>query len=115
MGYESRVIIGRKLAEDCVEKIAELNLSKMGEGFLSLFDREYKVDFYDFYNGDNKVEEDRYGKPLTYAPFNRVYKYCLDTAQRDNYRRLHMLLAVLNVVRQCWDDYEDFVIIHYGY
>ena len=115
MGYESRVIIGRKLAEDCVEKIAELNLSKMDGDFLNLFDVEYEVAFYDFYDGDNRVEKDRYGKPLTYAPFNKVYKYCLDTVQRDNYRRLQMLLAVLNVVRQCWHDYENFVIIHYGY
>lgn len=116
MGYESRVIIGRKLSKDYVEKIAELNLSKMDGDFLNLFDKEYTGHFYDFYTGDTEVKEDRYGKPLTCATFSKVYKYCLDNAREQNYRRLDMLLAVLNTIRTGWaDECNEFIIIHYGY
>ena len=119
MGYESRVIIAKKNArfKGFAEVIAELNLCGMEEGFLNLFDKEYTGDFYDFYaRNDERVVEDRYGKPLTYATFNRVYKYCLNYVGRQNYRRLDMLFAVLNTVRTDWaDEYNDFIVIHYGY
>lgn len=119
MGYESRVIIARKssISSKWVEVIAELKLSKMEGSFLDLFDKEYKGEFYDFYaHNDTLVKEDCYGKPLTYATFNNVYKYCLDNACRQNYRRLNMLLALLGTIRTGWAGCEkEFIIIHYGY
>lgn len=118
MGYESRVIIARKnaLFKGFAEDIAELNLCGMEGDFIDLFDKEYTGRFYDFYAGDTEVKEDRYGKPLTYATFNKVYKYCLNNAHEQNYRRLDMLLAVLNTIRTGWaDECNEFIIIHYGY
>lgn len=118
MGYESRVIIARKskFIKGYAENIAELNLSKVDGDLLNLFDKEYKGEFYDFYGSDTRVTEDRYGDKLKYAPFSKVYKYCLDNASKQNYRRLDLLLAVLNAVRQGWaGEYNDFIVIHYGY
>lgn len=119
MGYESRVIIAKKNTrfKDFAEDIAELNLCGMEGNFLDLFDKEYTGNFYDFYaRNDERVVEDRYGKPLKYATFNKVYKYCLDNAHTSHYRRLDMLLAVLNTIRTGWaDECNDFIIIHYGY
>lgn len=121
MGYESRVIIAKRNTrfKGFAETIAELNLCGMEGDFLDLFDKEYDGNFYDFYAtnvSDERVVKDRYGKPLKYATFNKVYKYCLNNAQRQRYRRLDMLLAVLNTVRTGWaDEYNDFIIIHYGY
>lgn len=118
MGYESRVIIARKntMFKGFVEVIAELNLCGVDDGLLQLFDRDFKGHFYDFYGCDDEVKEDKYGKPLTYTTFNRAYKYCLNSVQEQNYRRLKLLLAVLNEVRTGWaDEYNDFIIIHYGY
>ena len=118
MGYESRVIIARKSnIKGYVEVIAELNLCGMEGGFLGLFDKEYKGELYDFYaRNDTEVKEDCYGKPLTYATFNSVYKYCLNYVGIQNYRRLDMLFAVLTAVRTGWaDEYNDFIVIHYGY
>lgn len=119
MGYESRVIIAKKNTrfKGFAEDIAELNLCGMDGDFLDLFDKEYDGNFYDFYaHNDERVVKDRYGKPLKYATFNKVYKYCLNNVQRQRYRRLDMLLAVLNTVRTGWaDECNEFIIIHYGY
>lgn len=118
MGYESRVIIARKNAmfKGFAEDIAELNLCGMDSDFINLFDKEYTGHFYDFYAGDTEVKEDKYGRHLRYATFNKVYKYCLNNACKQNYRRLDMLLAVLNTIRTGWaNECNEFIIIHYGY
>ena len=118
MGYETRVIIARKSSvfKECAETIAELNLSKVDGGFLDLFDKEYKREFYDFYGHDDRVVEDRYGDKLKYATFNTVYKWLLDNVGRANYRRYNMLLGLLTAIRTGWaGETNEFVIIHYGY
>ena len=117
MGYESRIIIARKgCIKGYVETIAEFNLCKVEGEFLNLFDKEYKLDFYDFYEGNNPIKEDRYGDPLKYATFNKVYKWLLDNVRKANYRRYDLLLGAMNAVREGWvGEINDFIIIHYGY
>lgn len=118
MGYESRVIIARRYNSDpdWAEVIAELKLSKMAGGFLSLFKNEYTGVYYDFYDGETRIKEDKYGDKLTYATFNDVYEWCVKNARAINYRRLDMLLAVLDSVRTGWvDELDEFIVIHYGY
>ena len=117
MGYESRVIIARKGSiKGYAETIAEFNLSKVDGEFFNLFDKEYKGDFYDFYEGNTPIKEDRYGDPLKYATFNKVYKWLLDNACKANYRRYDLLLGAMNAVRTGWAGLEkDFILIHYGY
>ena len=117
MGYESRVIIARKgVIKGYAETIAEFNLCKIDGEFLALFDKEYKGDFYDFYEGNTPIKEDRYGDPLKYATFGRVYQWLLDNVRDKNYRRYDLLLGAMNMVRIGWEDAEkDFILIHYGY
>ena len=118
MGYESRVVIAKryntKKQDKILDTVAELELRGMGVDFLNLFDKEWKTGYYDMVSNQT-VLTDKYGKTVTYATFNTVYKWCLDNAYKEKYRRLDMLLAVLNVVRAGWYDYKDFIVIHYGY
>ena len=120
MGYESRVIIARKYSakqDSCIDIVAELNLCKMDGDFLDLFDKEWKTGYYET-SAEKTIVTDKYDKVVTYAPFNKVYKWCLDNANGKDghrYRRLDVLIGVLNAVRLGWHDYKDFVIIHYGY
>lgn len=118
MGYESRVVIAKryntKKQDNILDTVAELELSGMGVDFLNLFNKEWKTGYYDMVSNQTIVT-DKYGKTVTYTTFNTVYKWCLDNAGKEKYRRLDMLLAVLNVVRTGWYDYKDFIIIHYGY
>ena len=117
MGYESNVIIARKYhkrQDNVLDIVAELALCGMCGEFLDLFDREWKTGYYDLVSGMT-ITQDRYDKPITYATFNKVYKWCLDNAHKENYRRLDILLGILNSVRENWYDYGEFVILHYGY
>ena len=118
MGYESKVIIARRYdktkQDNVLDIVAELELSKMGGDFLNLFTNEWATGYYDTVSGDTVIK-DKYGDTVKYATFNAVYKWCLDNAYKDKYRRQDMLLAVLNVIRTGWHDYNDFIIIHYGY
>ena len=118
MGYESRVIIARKnsIYPEFAENIAELNLCKVSGGFLDLFNDEYDGKFFDFYGCDAQITQDKYGKPLTYAPFDRVYEWLVRNVTREGYRRYDMLLALMREVKNGWlGDTEDFILIHYGY
>ena len=119
MGYESRVVIAKryntKKQDNCVDIVAELNLCKMEGSFLDLFDREWKTGYYET-SAEKTIVKDKYDKVVTYAPFNKVYKYCLNNAGRQSYRRLDLLLAVLNTIRVGWAGLEnEFIVIHYGY
>lgn len=121
MGYESRVIIARKssISPKWAETIAEFNLCKVDGEFLNLFDKEYKGEFYDFYDlyeGNTLIKEDRYGNPLKYTTFNKVYKWLLDNVRNANYRRYDLLLGAMNAVRTGWTgEINEFILIHYGY
>lgn len=120
MGYESRVIIARKnsISPKFIDVVAELNMSGVTDGFLNLFKDEYTGLFFDFYarGEDRQIKVDKYDKPLTYAPFDKVYKWLLDNVLEEHYRRYDMLLAVLNTVRTGWATQEnEFIVIHYGY
>lgn len=118
MGYESRVIIARKLSvgSGFAENIAEFNLCKVNGEFLDLFDKEYKGKFYDFYEGNTPIKEDKYGDALKYTTFNKAYKWLLDNARKENYRRYDVLLGAMNAIRAGWvGEIKDFILIHYGY
>lgn len=117
MGYESRVIIARKgCIKGYAEVLAEFNMCGVHGEFLNLFDKEYKGDFYDFYEGNTPIKEDRYGNPLKYTTFNKVYKWLLDNVRDKGYRRYDLLLGVMNMVRTGWTGViNDIIIIHYGY
>ena len=116
MGYESRVIIARRgVLEGYAENIAEFNLCKIDGEFLNLFDKEYEGEFYDFYEGNTPIKEDRYGDALKYTTFSKVYEWLLNNAFEAHYRRYDVLLGAMEAVRRGWSEIDDFIIIHYGY
>ncbi len=117
MGYESRVIIARKgVVTGYAETIAEFNLCKVNGEFFDLFDKEYKGNFYDFYEGNTPIKKDRYGDALKYTTFNKAHKWLLDNARRENYRRYDLLLSAMNAIREGWaGEINNFILIHYGY
>ena len=118
MGYESRLIIARKsnVMRGFAENIAEFNMCKVNGEFLNLFNKEYTGEFYDFYEGNTPIKEDKYGDRLKYTTFNKAYKWLLDNARKENYRRYDLLLGAMNAIREGWaGEINEFIIIHYGY
>ena len=118
MGYESKVIIARKFnreQNDVLDILAELELSGMPVGFLNLFVTEWKTGYYDTAS-NTTIVKDKYGATVKYATFNKVYKWCLNNALLERYRRVDLLTAVLNSIRIGWaDDIGQIIVIHYGY
>ena len=118
MGYESRVVIARlysKKQDNVMDILAELPLSSMGGDFTNIFTSEWKAGYYDKVSG-NTIIKDKYDKVITYTSFRRVYKWCIDNANVERYRRLDLLLAVLQSIERGWhDEIGDLIVIHYGY
>lgn len=113
MGYESKIIIARKLTPDCLDVIAELNMSVTTGEFVDLFDKEWEHGYLSNTHGD-LIKTDRYGATLKYATFPRVFRWCLNNEKNVNYARLNILTAILFEVKRNWDT-EDIIVIHYGY
>ena len=83
--------------------------------FSIVFSNSYVTGYYDNVSGQTIVT-DKYGKVVTYAPFRKVYKWCLDNANVVRYRRLDLLLTVLQSIERGWyDDIGNIIVIHYGY
>lgn len=119
MGYESRVIIARryntKKQDNILDILAELPLSKMGGDFRDLFANEWKTGYYHLPSGQTIIK-DKYDRTVTYAPFRKVHKWCVENANEQRYRRLDLLLAVLDSIQRGWNyDLGEIIVIHYGY
>lgn len=121
MGYESRVFvvnrneINRGIDAPYVfaEKIADIKMACMGNGFSELFKK--KVD-YELYidSCDESTQTDMYGEVMTYADCKTVINYLEKLiADGENYRRLSLLLGILKGIDESqWDEIQ---IVHYGY
>lgn len=117
MGYESRVFVvnvTRGDRYDFAEKVAEVDMSKMGynNGWRELFTREidYKL-FMD--DGNTEFDEDKYGEHLKAAPVERVLEWLKEYMKKDKYRRLPLLYGLLKGIKEKqWDEIE---VVHYGY
>ena len=118
MGYEERVVIARrygKKQENVMDILAELNLCGMPNGFRDLFTSEWKTGYYDSTSGMTVIK-DKYDKTVTYTTFRKVHKWCIEKANLEHYRRLDLLLSVLDSIQRGWYyDLGDIIIIHYGY
>lgn len=121
MGYESRIFVVNKetithgdgTAFVYAEKIADVKMSCMYDGFTDLFDK--KVD-YELYidNADESTQTDKYGDVMTYTDCETVIDYLENLiAEGENYRRLTVLLGLLKGINEKqWDDIQ---VVHYGY
>ena len=105
MGYESKIVIVEhlphaKFDDDkklFAEKIVEVRMSKMG-GRPSCFARETDLYYY-MDDGNTQVLEDKYDEPLRECEIPELYKWLLETMERDRdaatYRRCDLLKGVL--------------------
>lgn len=121
MGYESRVFIvdrneiehGDDTTYVYAEKIVDIKMGCMYDGFTNLFNK--KID-YDLYvdNGDEATQTDKYGKTMTYTNCKTVIVYLEKLiANGENYRRLTMLLGLLKGINE--EQWNDIQVVHYGY
>ena len=121
MGYESRVFVVDRneikhndgTAYVYAEKIADIKMSCMHNGFTNLFNK--KVD-YELYidNGDESTQTDKYGEVMSYTDCKTVIDYLEKLmADGENYRRLNLLLGLLKGIDE--SQWSEIQIVHYGY
>lgn len=121
MGYESRVFVVERneikhndgTAYVYAEKIADIKMSCMYDGFTDLFNK--KVD-YKLYidNGDEPTQTDKYGDVMTYTDCKTVIDFLEKLiADGENYRRLNPLLGLLKGIDE--KQWNEIQIVHYGY
>lgn len=120
MGYESRVfVINRCEIEHnngmyvWGEKIADIKMSSMYNGFTDLFKK--KIDYKIFIDSEEEdTQTDKYGDTMTYTDCKTVITYLENLiADGENYRRLTILLGLLKGIDET--EWNDIQIVHYGY
>jgi hypothetical protein len=121
MGYESRVfIVNRnevKRNNDTSyvwgEKIADVKMSCMYDGFTALFKKEVDYELY-IDNGDESTKTDKYGDVMTYTDCRTVINYLEKLIEDgEDYRRLGLLLGLLKGIDE--SQWNEIQIVHYGY
>lgn len=117
MGYESKLIVVQKWSFDDAssfgDTIAELNLSKMGNSFFPIdetFENEIEKPIY--LNG-REVIEDCYGKKLHYTSVEKLLKVLYKCEAEEHYRRTELAINALKTFLS--KDWNDVVVVHYGY
>lgn len=121
MGYESRIfVVNRSELERSndtpyvfAEKIADIKMSKMYNGFTDLFDK--KVDYELYIDNENEsTQTDKYGDVMTYTNCQTVIDYLEKLmADGENYRRLSLLLGLIKGIDE--NQWDEIQIVHYGY
>lgn len=128
MGYESKVIIvDRNPFEGWTygDEIARFDLSKMGyervNGFMFREIFKNEIDFDLFYTGvhgeeDNvRNREDMYGDTCCWAEVEDVIEWLENSETGKEYRRAKLLLDFLKVLEEHEDEWEQLVVVHFGY
>ncbi len=116
MGYESRLyIVQKSTSEDedgkvWAEVIATFNLCVVN---LNL-NRYPETNCY-FYQGDKKIEEDKYGDPLKEIPIPDMIQCIEESMQEDggSYRRWQPCLQLLKGFDE--SQWGTLAVLHYGY
>lgn len=122
MGYESRVFVALKCELTKVDKttyvfsitLSDMRLSKMWNGFTNLFTN--KVDWKLCGDNDIDLTKDCYGNICTYtSDIQSVITFLEHCEEKEHYRRITPLLAMLKAyVAEDWDC-DELILIHYGY
>lgn len=121
MGYESRIFIVERHEHKMpsganwvfAEKIAVINMCKMGydNGFHELFSTP--IDYKIFIDGDTETDTDCYGEHMKYAKPDDVIRWLKRAIKKDGYRRMPVLLGLLNGFKE--GQWADLQVVHYGY
>lgn len=121
MGYESRVfVVNRNSFENndgtnyvYGEKIADIKMAVMYDGFTDLFDKEVDYELY-IDNENESTQTDKYGKIMKYTDCNTVVGYLEKLIDGGaDYRRLSILLGLLKGIDE--NQWEEIQVVHYGY
>ena len=123
MGYESRIFVVNRSEHEgygenakpyvYAEKIADIKMSKMYDGFTPLFNEEVDYELY-IDNENESTNTDKYGAVMTYTDCKTVIGYLENLiAKGENYRRLSMLLGLLKGIDE--SQWNEIQIVHYGY
>lgn len=118
MGYESKLIVVNKYsfenARAIGETVAELNLAEMGSSFFPIkktFENEIEKPVY---IGDwGEVTEDKYGDRLRYTTAEKLLKVLYKCEVEEHYRRTELAINTLKTFLS--KDWENIIIVHYGY
>lgn len=115
MGYESRlIVVNRCKSINYAEKIAVINMCKMGYGngwkelFCNPFDCKLYAD-----DGNTLLTKDNYGEKLKSADIQTVIDWIETKGRKMNYRRIEPLIGILKGFDT--SEWEDLQIVHYGY
>lgn len=121
MGYESRIfVVNRSEFEGrngnisvYAEKIADIKMSRMHQGFTDLFNKPVDYELY-IDSGDESTSTDKYGDMMKYTDVQTVVDFLGNLiAEGENYRRIFVLLGLLKGIDESqWDEIQ---IVHYGY
>lgn len=124
MGYETKLVVVKKYGFDTYdvqttnpfgETIAEINLCGMPNSFFPIeetFENKLEPNKYIFMN-DGEVTEDKYGKKLRYTSVEKLLKVLYACEAEEHYRRTEMAINLLKSFTT--NDWEDIVVVHYGY
>ena len=124
MGYESKVYLvdehhsirmvdSQKNERHWSEVIACVDMCKMGNEFVRLFNTEFKGYFYAD-DGNTEVLEDKYGDELKFSYLPPVIEFLENEIKiGNNYRRLPILLNLLKGVNT--ENFEDIKLVHFGH
>lgn len=122
MGYESRLyIVNKSTSHDKIngkemvygEIIAIFNLSKVYA--VSNEMTKYPITNAYIYadDGNTKIIEDKYGKPLIEIPIADAIKILDYVSKTDHYRRYEPCLSLLKSFNL--SEWQNLVVLHYGY
>ena len=136
MGYEVKIFIvehrkNTKIGEDgWCRVICSVDLSKIGSGQtraisiknqkeLNLTPKKNRPFFYDF-NGNKKINKDRYGSSLPLIPLQEFYDAIVYDNNKSPYRRFDLAISVLKnfLIKANWSYERDNNWLHvmpYGY
>jgi len=118
MGYETRLIIGRKFEEEIeygmtyFSKIAEIDLCK-SNFFDTFLDKDRYTERLYFYDGYDKIETDMYGKPLFSVPPAEILEF-MKKHNRERYRRYNAAIPLLKSLIKDFQD-ENLTCILFGH
>ena len=121
MSYESRIfVVERNEIENrdgtsyvYAEKIADVKMCSMYNGFRDLFDKEVDYELY-IDSGEKSTSIDMYGDKMKYTDVQTVIDYLEKLINSgETYRRLSLLLGMLKGIDT--SQWNDIQVVHYGY
>lgn len=118
MGYCSKLVVVKKWSAPNTfsigETVLELNLAGMPNSFFPIeetFENEIEAPVL-MYNSEQETE-DKYGKKLRYTSVEKLLKVLYKCESEEHYRRTELAINALKSFTS--KDWDDIVVVHYGY